>query len=121
MLVSQDTGSGYGFAMARQPLICSKQELLVVDDVIDTDGDSGASNRIRSCRGRCVARVGPKVKHVGDVEGWGGGGGGVVVLVLCLLFIVAGCDMHSKKHVKHRNKEEELSSALWPSVRDFVG
>ena len=98
MLVSQDTGSGYGFAMARQPLICSKQELLVVDDVIDTDGDSGASNRIRSCRGRCVARVGPKVKHVGDVEGWGGGGGGVVVLVLCLLFIVAGCDMHSKKH-----------------------
>ena len=111
MLVSQDTGSGYGFAMARQPLICSKQELLVVDDVIDTDGDSGASNRIRSCRGRCVARVGPKVKHVGDVEGWGGGGWVFVVLVLCLLFIVAGCDMHSKKHMLMLNTETRKKSS----------
>jgi hypothetical protein len=40
---------------------------LVVDDVIDTDGDSGGSNGIWSCRGHCVARVGPEVKHGGDV------------------------------------------------------
>ena len=74
MLVSPDTGFGNGFAMARQFLVHSKQELLVVDDVVDTDGDSGGSNGIRSCRGHCVARVGPEVKHGGDVLVAGLGG-----------------------------------------------